>query len=98
MFEQSLKQENVNICAGLTVIAGAATVDDYLRDEIEDVISETYFKAPLWNAQMTKVMGMGNEPFLMQSYYGDQWPYFPSSYMQVYGKPRPHPFKGFLNE
>ncbi|KAF1976124.1 Six-hairpin glycosidase [Bimuria novae-zelandiae CBS 107.79] len=81
----------------LTVIAGVATVDDRLEQQIAGVISKTYSKAPKWNAEMTKVVGVKDEPYLMQTYYGDQWPYLPPQYLKQHGKPLRQNFTGFLN-
>lgn len=88
----------VKLHTGLTVIAGVAGVDDSLEQQITSVISETYEKAPEWNAEMTKVMGAENEPFLVETYYGDQWPYMPPNVVEHPGKLRRRASTGFLNE
>jgi hypothetical protein len=47
---------------------------------------------------MAKVVGTGNERYLMQTYYGDRWPYFPLPYVQQHGRPNHNTFRNFLNE
>ncbi|KAF2441449.1 glycoside hydrolase family 76 protein [Karstenula rhodostoma CBS 690.94] len=82
----------------LTVITGVATVDTRIKQQIEDVITETFVKAPHYSPEMAKVMGTGNERYLMQTVYGDQWPYPPPAYLQQHGRPQRHTFKNFLND
>ncbi|KAJ4294460.1 hypothetical protein N0V90_008151 [Kalmusia sp. IMI 367209] len=79
------------------MLVGAAAVDDKLKSRITSVISETYLKAPWYNAHMMKIVGEGNIPFLMQTYYTDRWPYLPLSYIHQHGEPGLHTYKGFLN-
>lgn len=83
---------------GLTTIIGAAAVDSHLKGPVTSVITNTYYRAPEWNAEMMKVMGTESEPFLMQTYYGDQWPYIPPFYAQEFGTPDRQTFTNFLNE
>ena len=83
---------------GLTTIVGAAAVDNGLDGKVTDVILNTYQKAPEWNTQIMKVVGTESEPFLMQTYYGNQWPYIPPLYAEEFGTPSAQTLTGFLNE
>ncbi|KAK7191009.1 glycosyl hydrolase [Paraphaeosphaeria sporulosa] len=82
----------------LTVVAGVASVDNNMKEQIEDVISETFVKAPHYSPEMAKVMGMEDERYLIQTYYGDRWPYPPPAYLQHHGRPHRKTFKNFLND
>ncbi|KAL5449262.1 hypothetical protein PMIN07_007098 [Paraphaeosphaeria minitans] len=82
----------------LTVVTGVASVDNSIKEQIEVVISETFIKAPHYSPEMAKVVGMGNERFLMQTYYSDRWPYPPPAYLQHHGRPHRKTFKNFLND
>lgn len=84
---------------GLTMLVGAADVDSTLKPKVTNVIAETFVKAPFYSPPMMKVMGADKvEPFLMHTYYTDQWPYLPEVTIEQYGKPQPKRFKDFINE
>ena len=89
---------DTNALTGLTVLAGVATVDTSEKQQITSVLSETFTKAQGKSLVMAKVMGVANEPYLIHTYYGDQYPFIPSSYVQRYGKPQLKAYVNFLNE
>ncbi|KAJ4357663.1 uncharacterized protein N0V89_002239 [Didymosphaeria variabile] len=82
----------------LTVLTGVATVDTSMKQQIAGVIAETFVKAPHYSPEMAKVVDMENERYLMQTFYGDRWPFLPPWYVQQHGRPHRHTFKNFIND
>ncbi|KAF2635910.1 Six-hairpin glycosidase [Massarina eburnea CBS 473.64] len=78
----------------LTVISNLASVDTSVKSEITGVIANTYTQAQEWNSQTVKIIGVENDPYLMQTYYVNRWPQLPSSFIQ----PKMQANSGFLND
>ncbi|KAF1959994.1 Six-hairpin glycosidase [Byssothecium circinans] len=82
----------------LTTITNLASVDSGLKSEITGMISNTYAQAQKYNSQSVKIMGAEDDPYLMQTYYTDQWPPVPQSFIDQHGELKAQANTGFLND